>query len=186
MKIHRSISGGAAFAAAVLVFAVLAAVSGAGAWLVQAVNAQEVSVPEDFEISLMTSPLRARSEEDVNSVTITASGAGIVSSQKWRTDQPPQTEFDLTAGQVADLYRTVQEADFFSLDERYVDENVLDGDIATLTVTAGGETHTVSTINIAVEPFDRVALKINEFLPPRHKVFYNAIYDRLASEETEQ
>ena len=74
------------------------------------------------------------------------------------------------------IYKTIKQNNFFSLKSNYINENIIEGSFAILTVTGDSGTHTVKTKNIAVKEFDRIMRAINTLTPGMDKVMYNEIY----------
>lgn len=143
--------------------------------------AQEV--PEDFEVIFTSSPALVAEDIDVESLKITAGGEVVLSPKVWvagqfpnstREDLPEMT-LQLTPEALSGIFAAINENEFFSLKANYNDPNILDGDWAELTITSGGQTHTVRTRNIKVAAFDRITVTINDTLPIERRLKYNAI-----------
>src|SRR5262249_23647530 len=87
----------------------------------------------------------------------------------------PAAEASLPRDSVARIYKAIQDENFFALQPLYRDGEVADGDQAEMTVTAGGRTYNVRTVNIRVGAFDRIASAIDRELPSERRVKYNAL-----------
>ncbi len=86
------------------------------------------------------------------------------------------SEFDLTAKAMEKIYDTVKKERFFDLKSEYRDPTVMDGDYAEMEITADGKTHTVKTVNIKVDAFDKIVREINALLPEEARIRYNALH----------
>lgn len=146
-------------------------------------SAQPANVPEDFEVVFTSSPALVSQDIDIETLTINSAGEVVLSPKVWFAGQIPdytREEFpemtlQLNPEALAGILKAINENDFFSLDEIYNNPNIIDGDWAELTITAGGQTHTVRTRNIGVNAFDRITVTINDQLPEERRLLYNAI-----------
>lgn len=140
-------------------------------------------IPEDFEVVYTSSPALVGEDIDIESLTITAGGAVVLSPKVWYAGQIPnyireelpELSLQLAPEALSTIFNAITENDFFTLNESYTDPNIMDGDWAELTITAGGRTHTVRTRNIKVNAFDRITITINGQLPEQRGLKYNAI-----------
>lgn len=112
-----------------------------------------------------------KSNGDVIAVKTTASEAPLMS---------PKTKLKgkrvkIGVRAVKRIYQTLLDEKFFDLKHEYKDERVMDGDSATISVSANNRKYIVTTINISVGAFDRIAKAINKELPEGNKVHYNAL-----------
>ena len=145
--------------------------------------AQPANVPEDFEVVFTSSPALVGEDIDIESLKITAGGTVVLSPKVWYAGQIPdytreelpELSLELAPEALSAIFNAITENDFFTLNENYNDPNIMDGDWAELTITAGGQTHTVRTRNINVDAFDRITVTINDQLPEERRLLYNAI-----------
>jgi hypothetical protein len=86
------------------------------------------------------------------------------------------TSFDLTEGEMDQIWNKIINNGFFDLDETYANPAV-DGTFANMTITANGETHSVETDNIDLFEFDDIIRTINQLTPGKNDLFYNAVYN---------
>jgi hypothetical protein len=134
------------------------------------------AAPPDFAISLESaSRVPGRTPADAQTVRISANGQAMLSEVNRGGSSLPASTITLPQGAVGRIYKTVMDQRFFDLNDRYRDEQVMGGDRATMTVTAGGKTRTVDTVNIRVGAFDTIARAINNELPPERRIRYNAL-----------
>jgi len=133
-------------------------------------------VPADFQLILESAPLRPDPDFPPESLKLSANGRVEFSAKGTETGklEPITIQIDPTAVQA--IYTQIQQQRFFTLKSEYSDPNVVDGDYARLTITADGETHTVRTINIAVEAFDAIVQRVNRYMPPERNIYYNALH----------
>lgn len=144
---------------------------------------QNAVVPEDFSIVFKSESLHAPKNIGIETLTLDASGEATLSPKVWysgtipdltREDLPEETLM-LSAEELGQIYSAILENDFFSLDAYYNDPMIMGGDKAELTITANGQTKTVTTRNIKVKAFDRITVTINAALPEKRRLLYNAI-----------
>ncbi len=83
--------------------------------------------------------------------------------------------FYLGAGELATIYGSATEHDFFGLDTMY-QGSAVDGSFCDLKFTAGGMTHRVVTTNMEVPPFDSLVREINAVTPGGLDLIYNELY----------
>jgi hypothetical protein len=138
--------------------------------------AQAVAVPNDFRVRLVSAPLGPPSPRDgPESVEINGAGLASYSLMRVRDEELPAATANLSRDAVARIYKAIQDERFFDLQPLYRDAEVSDGDQAEMTVTAGGRTFKVRTVNMRVGAFDRIANAIDRELPPERRVKYNAL-----------
>ncbi|MEE8294189.1 MAG: hypothetical protein V3R64_00610 [Sphingomonadales bacterium] len=140
-------------------------------------------VPEDFEVVFTSSPALVSQDIEIESLKINANGEVVLSPKVWYAGQIPdytreelpEMTLQLNPEALAGILKAINENEFFTLDANYNDPNIMDGDWAELTITAGGQTRTVRTRNIKVNAFDRITIAINGQLPVERRLKYNAI-----------
>jgi hypothetical protein len=137
--------------------------------------AQDATVPSDFRVRLVSSPLIPSPSDTPESVEIAASGQTAYSEMHVRGQLLPAARATLPRAAVARIYKTIRDENFFGLQPLYRDDQVADGDRAEMTVTAGGRTYNVRSVNMRVGAFDRIANAIDRELPPERRVKYNAL-----------
>jgi len=82
-------------------------------------------------------------------------------------------EFTLLSARVDQIWDSIQDNDFFNLDQVSINEDIEDRTFAWLLVIADGDTHQVFTRNIAYEPFDTIVNTINEVTPDTLDLVYD-------------
>jgi len=142
-------------------------------------------VPEDFELVYGFGATHA--ERGRTRYAITADGAVVVEKSRFvrSSNHPivtadhsvaaakeqdirnsgPQQEFQqyqLTAGELAALWKNIQTTKFFGLKENYTNPHIMDGSSSFIYVKANGKEHTVSVMNTKVKAFDRIVSDIEK------------------------
>ena len=136
----------------------------------------EIAVPHDFEVRLESAARGPQqTPPDVAWVQINAGGEAEVSEMRGRDGRLPATSIKLPPDALARIYQVIVDQRFFDLRPLYEDPAIRDGDQAEITVTADGRTHTVRTVNIAVNAFDRITIAIDRELPIERRIQYNAL-----------
>ncbi|MCH7806572.1 MAG: hypothetical protein IH995_05445 [Proteobacteria bacterium] len=136
---------------------------------------QDLSVPDDFEITLTSAPNLLANPLEKQSIVIKADGTAWFSPRIGDDGQLPGTETELSAEAIEAIYKVVDERNFFELESFYSDPDILDGDYAEITVTADGVSHQVRTVNVRLFDFDLIAMTINARVPKDRTVIYNAL-----------
>ena len=130
-------------------------------------------VPADFKVRLES--MARRPGSPVAWVEIDASGRARLSRIQEGGQDLPEASLSISAAAIARLWARIQAERFFELQPVYRDPDIHDGDMAKITLTAGGRTHAVRTVNIRVLAFDRVTLAIDNELPKPRRIQYNAL-----------
>jgi hypothetical protein len=138
------------------------------------VGAQPAGVPADFRLRLESAGRIPGSR--VEWIEIEASGRTRMSAMDARDGVLPEAALTLSPAAVARIWDRVRTERFFELQPLYRDPNVRDGDYAQISVTAGGRTHRVRTVNIRVHAFDRIAVITDRELPVARRIQYNALH----------
>ena len=143
-------------------------------------NAKDVQakVPGDFELTVVSAGRGVNSSERIT-VTLDASGA----CQYWEDNnvagEPEEkrnlARFKIDKQAVARIYATVQNERFFDLKSEYRDEEIYDGDLVLLKISAGKRSGRVMAVNIAVDAVDNIVRQINRELPDQYLIEYNAL-----------
>lgn len=136
-----------------------------------------VEVPKDFKIIAVAGGVAPGTT--VDKVEIDSQGRAVYSQMSANNRSKglfeEKEKFQLSVPDLRDIYRTAKKNNFFNLNEKYKNDNILDGSFAELTITAEGITHSVRTQNTSVEGFDKIMISINLATPGMNKVIYNAI-----------
>lgn len=143
----------------------------------QAENTVIADVPQDLKIIAVSGGIAPGSPH--YKIEIDAKGNGIY----WEIPEDSAADsvftekgrFVVKDAALRFIYSVIKDADFFSLKNEYIAENILDGSYAQLTITADKKTNTVRTRNQAVKEFDGIILAINVATPPNNKIVYNEI-----------
>jgi hypothetical protein len=133
------------------------------------------AVPADFRLEL-TVAARPAGPGDVESIALEADGRVRCSARLTPEGGLPAAELRIAPAEVAAIHAELSSRRFFELDPVYSDPEVADGDLASLVVTAGGRSHRVTTINVAVDDFDAIVLALLDRLPPERRIAYNALH----------
>ena len=147
------------------------------------VFSQDAEIPEDFSVAFTSRPMLVSGDIDIETLTIAADGEVTLSPKVWYSgmipditrQELPEITISLDGEALGEIYDAISENEFFSLEPYYEDPMIVDGDLAELTITANGQTHTVTTRNIKVNAFDRITVTINSHLPEERRLLYNAI-----------
>jgi hypothetical protein len=158
----------------VLIFSLFLAV----AWALSGPQVLAAEAPADFSITLASGPIHSKNPLETESITIKADGTATIAAHLDGAAEVAAKTVHLAKAKVDGIYAQVVQENFFGLKPVYANPNVMDGDYATLNVTANGQTHQVKTVNIRVDAFDRIALWINGNFEPDDMVIYNAFIDR--------
>jgi hypothetical protein len=140
-----------------------------------AVARPEPPMPADFRLTFVVSA-RPAGPGDVESIELEASGRVRCSARLTAAGELPAAELRLPAEAVAAIHAEVAARRFFELSPVYSDPEVADGDLASLAVTAGGRTHRVTTINVALDDFDAIVLELLDRLPPERRIAHSALH----------
>jgi hypothetical protein len=139
-------------------------------------QAQLTAVPADFSIRIVSSALgTTETPPDIEWVEIKASGDALFSAMPSQRGWLPAGSVKIRPDAVARIYKAVLDQRFFELQSLYSNPSIDDGDEADTTVTAGGRTYSVRTVNITVFAFDRVTLAVDRELPIERRIQYNAL-----------
>jgi hypothetical protein len=130
--------------------------------------------PGNLEIIATSGGLEPGSDASV--VHIQSDGSGTYT--RYLPDDPladpiENQTFTLTAQKLLDLYNAIQNNNFFSLDEEYIDSTITDRTYANLQVIADANNHSVWTQNIAVPGFDNIMTAINAATSPEYDLEYD-------------
>jgi len=138
------------------------------------VTSLSTDIPEDLLITALaggTSPL-----SEVSFVQISADGKLFY--MKYLPDAIDQDPTDVDSTYLSEttldqIWQAIQTNQFFSLDEHYADTSIAERTFTKLTIQANGQTHRVTTYNIAVPQFDAIMQAINDLLPESQQLFYD-------------
>ena len=128
-------------------------------------NVPAVEMPKDFQLKYGFGAVHA--DWGRSRYTINADGTLLIESWGRMTgpNDPPKTAtYILTSDEMRQLWEKIQKSRFFSLDEEYINRNVMDGSTAYIWVVANGKEHTVSVTNRAVKRFDQLADFISDLV----------------------
>lgn len=97
--------------------------------------------------------------------TITANGAVVV--EKSRVVHGAGLKRDLqrcqlTAGELAGLWKQIQEAKFFELEKHYANTRIRDGSSSYITINADGKEHSVTVLNTHEQAYDQIVYEIEK------------------------
>lgn len=76
--------------------------------------------------------------------------------------------FYLTPNELLDIHNEVVANKFFDLDKEYANRRVYDGHSSILSVSAGGNRHSVGVVNTSVKEIDQITAKIRSVLSVRY------------------
>lgn len=146
-------------------------------------------VPVDFEVVYGFGATHA--ERGRTTYTITADGVVVIEKSKGRgtipkrlpiarganyaaapketvppnpAPQPEVRQCKLTAGELAGLWKNIQDAKFFGLEKNYTNSHIMDGTSSYLTIKANGQEHSVTVINSQVKAYDQITGKIKKMI----------------------
>jgi hypothetical protein len=116
-------------------------------------------VPNDFSIELRTGATHA--EWGSSYVTIDSTGeAALTVYEGDLTPDGPQYQATctktLSQEELKTIYNAVLDNNFFELEESYENNDFMDGSTSSITVTADGKNHRVSTYFVEVSEFDNI------------------------------
>ncbi|MBN2029142.1 chitobiase/beta-hexosaminidase C-terminal domain-containing protein [bacterium] len=134
----------------------------------------EETVPLDFQVSATAGGMLPI-DESIN-ILIIHNGEGHYSRYISGGDpiEPlEESAFTLTGEALEQIWQSVQENDFFNLNNCYADTNIFDRTFAHLIVWANGSGHDVSTMNMAVPAFDAIMDTINSVIPYAYVLKYD-------------
>jgi hypothetical protein len=123
--------------------------------------------PGDFSV-ILTSETYPAPAPDLR-VTLFADGTGSY-LVVFKPPRPGQASgpFQATPDQMDELFRAVQEAEFFELDTEYIEDPPIPGrGVDTVVVSAGGSTHQVRSEYAMVEQLDIVRAAVMKIVPPQ-------------------
>lgn len=128
-------------------------------------NTMKNHYPYDLHVEGTTGSLIPGRENHV--LEIRSNGNGRFTRYLPDALEPPveQTNFKVSDTQLEALWTAIQQYDFFSLEPRYADSDIVDGAFASLTITAQGRTHQVEVENISVPRFQDLLKAINRITP---------------------
>jgi len=134
------------------------------------------AAPDDFSFSIESRPTHEYDVDDVYLVTMDASGA--VAIKAFELGGQFHEAASLTLDQEARdaIWAQIVESNFFERDSVYRNREIYGGDVATFSVLANGDRHTVQMENYPITSVDRIALILNRHLPPGYLIYYNALY----------
>ena len=118
------------------------------------------SFPADLEIEHRWGACHA--EKGWYVLSISATGNATLNIKKGFEVQ--QKDYNFTEDEILTIYRQIVKSDFFKLDERYHDTDIVDGSCSNLRVIADSQEHTVSVSNQDVKAIDDVAQKLFNIL----------------------
>ncbi len=134
------------------------------------VNAQ--STPSDFNLEITTRGQESWGTSGFINISVTGQSEYIESKSI-----PPQilldTTFALNSSNVARLWQTIQDNNYFSLDSSYIADSLYGGSIALITVTANGITKQVFLSNAAQQSVQNIIDTVNSLLPTRFYLDYS-------------
>jgi hypothetical protein len=89
--------------------------------------------------------------------------------------EPPieENSFILTGVELEQIWQAIQDNDFFNINGEHSNPDIEDRTFAHLIVRANGNTHEVTTQNIAVPAFDNIMAVINGVTPPGNELKYD-------------
>ncbi len=134
------------------------------------------SVPADLAIDLSSASTHPTHPMGTERITISADGNVEISEMDSENGRLPQMTYQLDEAALGRIYSAIQDHDFFTLKESYIDEAIDGGDYARLEVTANGQRHVVRTTNIRQADFDAIAIAINREMPGERIIVYNALH----------
>ncbi len=126
---------------------------------------QAQSPPADFHFSATSGGIAPWSE----TVRITIDSAGQASYLRSNSGGPPtilsESSFTINAPGLQQLWKTIQDSGFYSLNPTYIDSTVYDGMFARISVTANGATKQVRITNIAQPTIQGILESLNALVP---------------------
>ena len=138
----------------------------------------KTKVPGDFAVTVVSAGRGVNSSERIT-VTIDASGACHYWEDHNVAGEPEEkrnlARFSIDKQAVARIYSAVRNERFFELKKEYRDEEIYDGDLVLLEITANKHSGRVMAVNIAVDAVDNIVRQINRELPDQYLIGYNAL-----------
>ncbi len=129
------------------------------------------SPPSDFKLDCTSAGLTPWS--DFETITILANGqTNFVKSTGDQLDEIIDTTFTITSQNVQQIWQSIQNNNFFSLNDEFKDDSILDGSKVLFTITANGNTKQVSVKNIAQQEIENIVFDINSNVPEDFKIHY--------------
>jgi len=132
------------------------------------------NVPGDLEIVGTAGGLRPDAPYAV--VRIGADGDGSYMrfpSADVAADAEESSSFTVSNADLELLWQTIEQSNFFGLDESHAADGIVDRTFAQLIITANGTTHRVQTRDLAVAGFDDIISAINEVTPGDDDLIYD-------------
>ncbi len=130
------------------------------------------NLPEDFKLVLS-----ADGSPGTISETITILADGQANYSKFTDGNPIQilndTNFTISKAGLQQIWQSVQNNDFFSLDSAYKDDSVFDGSTALFTITANGVTKQVIMENKSTQKIQDLISAINSNVPSEYNIDYS-------------
>lgn len=128
-------------------------------------NTMQNHYPDDLKVEGSSGGLLPGTEN--HALEIHSDGNGRFTRYLPDSLDPPleQATFTVSDTQLEALWAAIQQYDFFSLEPRYADSDIVDGAFASLTITARGRTHQVEVENISVPRFEDLLNAINRITP---------------------
>jgi hypothetical protein len=131
------------------------------------------SPPADFKFSATTGGVAPWEEK----VSITIDNTGQATYIRFSTSGPPtilaESTFTVSASGLQQLWKTIQDSSFFSLNSDWIDTTAQDGMFAKVSVTANGATHEVSITNIAQPAIQEIISILNGAVPADRQLPYS-------------
>lgn len=136
---------------------------------------QSQSIPSDLTLLAISGGLEPWSEN--RSIRIVSDGSAIYTRffpGDIGADPIESSEFTLAREAMEELWLEIQQADFFSLEELYTDDNILGGSFLILEVSARGESHGVRVENLPHPVMEHLLEVINRLIPEGTELQYDA------------
>jgi hypothetical protein len=154
----------------VLLFAVLHAVL--LACLIPSALIYAQSPPADFKVVASTGGLAPWDEK----ARLTIDNSGQAHYVRYTTANPPavllDTTFTVDGSNLQQLWKTIQDSSFFSINPTWADSMAHDGMYAKITVTANGVTHQVSLRNAWQSAIQTIIQTLNTTIPTNVQLQY--------------
>ena len=128
--------------------------------------------PQDFKLVGTTGGVAPWAVSET--ITILANGqVHFFSSQGGSSPQILlDTNFTISASQIQQIWQTIQNENFFSLNPTYKDDTIRSGSIALFTITANGTTKQVKVKNISQQQIQNIISSINSNVPVDYNLNY--------------
>lgn len=132
------------------------------------------NVPADFKLIGTAGGLAGFAE--YATVRVGADGQGLY--QRFLPDEPgtpalEENAFTLSAAELGQLWQAIQTNNFFGLPAETANDDIGDRTFAELIVTANGQTHAVTTENVALAGFDDIVATLNSLTPGDDDLVYD-------------